>query len=197
MCDKCLKKIFYSDLSDEEKLKEAEEWTIKEMILDKLNEAVTIGTPISEFGLTSEDFEKLERFDIDEDDLNIGLTKFKKKDKFGRKSYYIYESNAYGSKGYGANSRDFCINLVRSQRKPSGDIDRVFTYRDILSITPNPGLGQEGSNIYSVFRYRGGKNCKHFWKKVYITIKDGEGALEDAKDQPNQPDKGSVGGAPE
>ena len=143
-----LKEVFNKDMTEEERLKALEDEACKAEIVLTLDENPDLGIPMSELGLTYEDFQNAESYEIDEDDYEIGRENFEKKSEFKIVSLYLYDSNAYGSKGYGGNSREFCIKLATRTR------NSVMRYQDILKLTPNPGLGQGGSNIYSVFRYR-------------------------------------------
>jgi hypothetical protein len=61
----------------------------------------------------------------------------------------------------------------------------LLKYSDIISLnSSNPGLGKGGSSTYSVFDWRGGKNCKHFWVK-YLYQPDTK-SLVKSTDQPIQ-----------
>ncbi len=192
MCKLCdLKQVFDKDLTDEERKKAIEEELCKAEIVMTLDSNPDIGIPMEELGLTYEDFQNAESYEIEEDDYEIGRENFEKKSQFKIVNLYLYDSNAYGSRGYGSNSREFCIKLATRTRSS------VMRYQDILRLTPNPGLGQGGSNIYSVFRYRGGKNCKHFWTKYYYDTESQKLVKAPNSLQPKQVDKGSVGGAPE
>lgn len=71
---------------------------------------------------------------------------------------YRYESDYYGEKGYGSNSRPFCIRLMKR--------DKFYTMDEIVHLNNAPGKADRaGGQPYSVFRYRGGLNCKHVWYK--------------------------------
>ncbi len=194
MCEFCdnIKEVFNSDLSDEEKVQAAKDEAIKELICDYLEDNEDVGIPFSKYGLTMEDIEKAPKYELDEDDFKIGKDEFCKKKFSNIETVYLYDSNAYGSKGYGPNSRRFCVSVAKKSRST------FFQYRDILRLNGmNPGLGQEGSNSYSIFLYRGGKNCKHFWTRLYLDGETGKIVKAPSSLQPKQIDKGSVGGAPE
>jgi hypothetical protein len=69
-------------------------------------------------------------------------------------------------------------------------------YVDILKLNgSNKGFGQGGSNIYSVFRFRGGVNCKHIWVKYVFNKKTKELVESPRSQQPRQIDAGDVGNA--
>jgi hypothetical protein len=62
------------------------------------------------------------------------------------------------------NTRDFCSEMV--------DLNRFYTYAEIASlgsVAVNPGFGLGGASTYSIFKYKGGPNCKHRWQKYYIS----------------------------
>ena len=55
--------------------------------------------------------------------------------------------------------RGFCRTMV--------GLNRVYTRPDITSMNSlNPGFGAGGSRSYSVFKYKGGPNCQHYWEKL-------------------------------
>jgi hypothetical protein len=70
---------------------------------------------------------------------------------------YTYE----GSLGA---ERDFCQKMVSA--------GRTYRKEDITiagSKVVNPGLGAGGADTYSVWLYKGGVNCQHFWmRKIYL-----------------------------
>lgn len=64
--------------------------------------------------------------------------------------------------------RVFCKKLVKASNN-----GRVWRAEDLQAALPyNPGFGIAGSDIYNVFLYKGGVNCKHFWQRV-IFLKKG------------------------
>lgn len=64
------------------------------------------------------------------------------------------------------NSRDFCSNMMRA--------DKIYRKEDIIRMSGqavNPGLGQGGSDTYSIWLYKGGARCHHRWnKQVYVSF---------------------------
>ena len=69
-------------------------------------------------------------------------------------------------------------------------------YVDILKLNgSNKGFGQGGSNIYSVFKFRGGVNCKHIWVKYSYNKKTRELVKAPRNQQPKMIDAGKVGNA--
>lgn len=64
----------------------------------------------------------------------------------------------------GSDTRDFCREMV--------GLDRFYTFEEIDAMgaqAVNPGFGLGGSNTYSIWKYKGGPNCKHRWQKFYVT----------------------------
>lgn len=60
--------------------------------------------------------------------------------------------------------RDFCNKMVSA--------GRTYRKEDIIlagSKVVNPGFGADGADNYSIWLYKGGVNCKHFWmRKIYL-----------------------------
>lgn len=64
----------------------------------------------------------------------------------------------------GSDTRDFCREMV--------GLDRFYTFEEIDAMgaqAVNPGFGLGGSDTYSIWKYKGGPNCKHRWQKFYVT----------------------------
>ena len=52
-------------------------------------------------------------------------------------------------------------------------LNKVYTREDITRMNRfNPGFGAGGSNSYSVFEYKGGPNCQHYWEEL-VQFQDG------------------------
>ena len=76
---------------------------------------------------------------------------------------YVYtKDNFLSQKG---ETRDFC-KLMSSAKK-------IYRKEDILQMSNkavNPGWGPRGANTYSIWLYKGGGNCHHFWlRQIYKT----------------------------
>jgi hypothetical protein len=60
--------------------------------------------------------------------------------------------------------RDFCNKMINA--------NKVYRKEDIElagSKVVNAGLGLKGADTYSIWLYKGGVNCKHFWiRKIYL-----------------------------
>jgi hypothetical protein len=66
-------------------------------------------------------------------------------------------------------------------------------YQDILKLNgSNPGFGQGGSNLYSVFRFRGGVRCKHVWVKYKYNKVTKELTEAPRSEQPKQIGAGNL-----
>ena len=186
MCEYCdnIKKIVFSKvMSDEDKLKQIEEETNKEIFLDFLDANQDLGVTYEELGLTQEDLDNAECYEIEEED---------KRETFGQENFklinlYKYTSYAYGSKGYGKNSRRFCVQL--SNRTNAS----LMRYQDIVSLNgSNPGLGKGGSDYYSIFDWRGDSHCKHYWIKYFYDTESMKMVKAPNGQQPIQRNKGNV-----
>ena len=75
---------------------------------------------------------------------------------------YIYtKNNALSQKG---ETREFCRIMMNSQK--------IYRKEDILrmsSIPVNAGWGPRGASTYSIWLWKGGGNCHHYWKRrVYL-----------------------------
>ena len=136
-------------------------------------------------------FEQLEEFgEVISDDWElvsserVDLADASKQDNKGYKVRY-----AYMPVRKSANSRDFCKRMESLTEK-----DIVYRLEDINMMSfrgVNKELGHNGRN-YSLFKFKGGKNCHHFWeKRVYkkkTQVSEDE-ALADGYTAPNNPDE--------
>lgn len=70
----------------------------------------------------------------------------------------------YAPSTVSSNSRDFCKKMVQA--------NKVYRKEDIEAagqMVVNAGLGVGGSDTYSIWKYHGGANCKHFWqRRIYL-----------------------------
>ena len=58
-----------------------------------------------------------------------------------------------------AGQRTFCATMKA--------INRIYSREDITRMNRfNPGFGEDGANSYSVFEYKGGTNCRHYWEEL-------------------------------
>ena len=76
---------------------------------------------------------------------------------------YVYTQDNFLSQTGG--TRDFC-KLMDSSKK-------IYRKEDILQMgnrAVNPGWGPRGANTYSIWLYKGGGNCHHYWlRQIYKT----------------------------
>ena len=74
----------------------------------------------------------------------------------------------YAQKYNSGNSRDFCVRMM--QRTNSGVVYRKEDI-DMASFQGvNNKLGHKGQN-YSLFRFKGGVNCGHYWSEQLYRLK--------------------------
>jgi len=149
----------------------------KESIIENMD---GLGVSLRKLGLT------LEQINNPKYMFDVNVEKFAEKDVITLYRYTAWHTSGYGSSGIGADTRTFCKDLVRKNNKS------LFSYQDILKITPMRGMGQGGSNIYSVFKYRGGVHCKHVWVKYFFDTVKRELVIAPKKDQPKQIGKGDL-----
>jgi hypothetical protein len=80
---------------------------------------------------------------------------------------------AYAPETTKTNSREFCKKMVAS--------GKVYRKEDVLRMggqAVNAGFGVEGAATYSIWLYKGGARCHHFWmRKTYLA--KGEGVTPD------------------
>jgi len=140
-----------------------------------------LGISLRKLGLTLADVNDASNmFDVDSEHFAKG------DDIISLYRYTAYSTSGYGSSGIGTNTRDFCKKLVNNGNKA------LYTYADILKISPMKGMGQGGSNIYSVFKYRGGVHCKHIWVKFFYSKKAKKLMQAPKNQQPKQIGKGDL-----
>ncbi len=76
---------------------------------------------------------------------------------------YVYTKDNFLSQE--GSTREFC-RLMESAKK-------IYRKEDILQMTDravNPGWGPRGAATYSIWLYKGGGNCHHFWlRRIYKT----------------------------
>jgi len=139
-------------------------------------------------------FEQLEEFgEVISDDWElvsterVDLAETSKQDNKGYKVRYAYMPVRKSD-----NSRDFCKKM-----EALTDKDIVYRLEDINQMSfrgVNKELGHQGRN-YSLFKFKGGKNCHHYWeKRVYkkkTQVSEDE-ALADGYTAPNNPSEVSV-----
>ena len=91
--------------------------------------------------------------------------------------------------------RTFCATLKA--------LNKTYSREDITRMNSfNPGFGARGSNSYSVFEYKGGPNCTHYWeemvkfnngtKDVLVSLGPATGAAGESNNSNDQSPSGSV-----
>tara|TARA_R110000772_G_scaffold29856_7_gene74374 strand:+ start:793 stop:1803 length:1011 start_codon:yes stop_codon:yes gene_type:complete len=91
--------------------------------------------------------------------------------------------------------RTFCATLKA--------LNRTYSREDITRMNSfNPGFGARGSRSYSVFEYKGGPNCNHYWeemvkfnngtKDVLVSLGPATGAAGESNNSNDQSPNGSV-----
>lgn len=159
---------------------------IKNNILEVF-ETEELGINIADLGLTLEDLDNPE-FMYEVEDVSIKENFAKAKNIVALYRYVAHPSSGYSSKGTGNNTRSFCAKIVKRTNVA------LMRYVDILKLNgSNKGFGQGGSNIYSVFKFRGGVNCKHIWVK-YLFNKDTKQLVKAPRNE--QPKQIGAGGVP-
>ncbi len=69
-------------------------------------------------------------------------------------------------------SRKFCKEMVKAKK--------VYRKEDIISmddVAVNAGFGENGAKTYSIWLYKGGARCKHYWSRRTYLRKDGDKSL--------------------
>jgi hypothetical protein len=159
-----------------------------EEILISVIENNQLFVSFEELGINEEDIYNPEFFsDLNNDDkivLNADFTNLK------LTNLYRYVSDKYGSSNYSDNSRKFCIELAKRSNIS------MLTYESVVKLNgSNPGQGPLGTDNYSIFDWRGGKNCVHKWIKYYYDTETKNLVKAPINQQPTQKTN-SKGGVP-
>lgn len=67
----------------------------------------------------------------------------------------------YSPNSAGANSREFCKRMVKA--------NKIYRKEDIQRMDKravNPGFGVDGAATYSIWKYKGGPQCHHRWRRL-------------------------------
>jgi len=76
---------------------------------------------------------------------------------------YVYTKDNFLTQE--GSTRDFCSKMISAKK--------IYRKEDILQMgkkAVNPGWGPRGANTYSIWLYKGGGNCHHFWlRRIYKT----------------------------
>lgn len=179
-----LKDVICRCSNEQDAIDEIKDLTLKQNIIDALDDD-ELGVSIESLGLTLDDINNNSFMHvIAEDECK---EEFAKSDITHLYRYVAATSAGYGSDNVGKNTRTFCRKL--SKRTNTS----LMRYVDILKLNgSNKGFGQGGSNIYSVFKFRGGVNCKHIWVKYLFNKKTAKLVEAPKSEQPKQIGAGSV-----
>jgi len=83
----------------------------------------------------------------------------------------------YAPDRYSDDSREFCKKMVNAKR--------VYRKEDIIAAgdrAVNPGFGPNGADTYSIWLYKGGPRCQHFWKRqTYLRKNNKKVSVNQAK----------------
>jgi hypothetical protein len=83
----------------------------------------------------------------------------------------------YTYAGSSTGQREFCNKLLNA--------DKVYRKEDITiaeSKVVNKGFGPNGADTYSIWLYKGGVNCKHFWmRKIYLRRNNSSISVNEAR----------------
>ena len=97
-----------------------------------------------------------------QDGLNKSKTAF-------YKVRYLYTHDNFLINESGTN-REFCTKMMKAKK--------IYRKEDIMrmsKIPVNPGFGKKGAATYSIWLYKGGPQCEHFWlRQVYKAPKTDE-----------------------
>jgi len=97
-----------------------------------------------------------------QDGLNKSKTAF-------YKVRYVYTHDNFLINETGTN-REFCTKMMKAKK--------IYRKEDIIKMSKipvNPGFGKKGAATYSIWLYKGGPQCEHFWlRQVYKAPKTDE-----------------------
>lgn len=117
--------------------------------------------------------------------IDTFIEEYSSSDDFAIIRLYKYESDVYGPRNVGNNSRDFCRRMARLTGLRMLRFNEIDFYN-----SKNPGFGRDGAATYNVFRWRGGPNCKHKWNRYLFDPQTGNTAKDTS--QPDQPTKNGM-----
>ena len=78
---------------------------------------------------------------------------------------YVYEKDGFLTNKSGTR-RKFCSQMMGA--------NKLYRKEDIINMgskAVNPGFGRDGANTYSIWLYKGGPQCFHFWtRRIFKTV---------------------------
>ena len=151
---------------------------------DMINQLEALGEVLSD------DWEVVHSEIYQDENESVKMAEIKYSDKASSEDDGVYKIRyAYMPERKSPNSRDFCKRMeLLTGRKV------VFRKEDINMMSfrgVNKELGHKGRN-YSLLKYKGGKNCHHYWQLRVYKKKDGKqvdsaNAYGDGLKEPNNP----------
>jgi hypothetical protein len=83
----------------------------------------------------------------------------------------------YAPQSNSENSREFCVKMVKANKVYRKE-DIEFAGQNVV----NAGFGPNGTDTYSIWLYKGGARCSHFWmRKIYLRRDNTSISVNDAK----------------
>lgn len=79
----------------------------------------------------------------------------------------------YSPDSVGPESREFCKRMVAA--------NKLYRKEDIQQMDKkavNPGFGPDGASTYSIWKYKGGAQCHHRWRRLTFRKKGAEGSID-------------------
>lgn len=110
---------------------------------------------------------------------------------------YAYQGNN-GINDISENSRKFCIEMIK--RNKGTKYGRLYSKEQIdelSSLNPNEGLGKGGADNYDIFIHKGGKYCKHLFKRnIFFRKRDAQGKYQTRSKTQSMENDNRVGAVP-
>ena len=147
------------------------EWAQRKLTQLKSQDVNLVAEPLIELGeeIDLDEWEEIDSVPVNEsmelNEISLSLAKTfssfpnatSEQDTMLFKVRYVYAGNQDPE-------REFCKKVMRA--------DKVYRKEDIILAgdkVVNAGLGPYGSDTYSIWLYKGGVNCNHFWeRKIYL-----------------------------
>jgi len=142
--------------------------------LEELGEVISDEWEIIHRELVTDENEEFDLTQLAVSDKDANPDKRSSQDNAGYKVRYAYSPVRNSEK-----SRKFCKQMESLTKK-----DIVFRKEDISMMSfrgVNAELGHNKQN-YSLFKFKGGKNCHHLWERLVYKKKVGKNAIVDASD---------------
>lgn len=174
-------KLILTAFPDVEAIERIRIETLKEDLIETLKDD-SFGVSLDDLGLTLNDVDNTD-FMYEVTEVDCELNESVKMAKAKITNLYRYVSlNTAKSK-----SRRFCKELTNRTELS------MMRYVDILRLNgKQKGMGLNGANVYSVFKWRGGVNCQHIWVKYAYNSETKKLIKAPINEQPIQTGKGRV-----